>query len=208
MNSNSGSDLKQNMSEQKTNESHDHSRALGDFLSPPYVFVFGFLILSVLCVLWRWMPHAPNFSPVLALAYVAGALKLPKSFSITAVFLVMLVSDALLGFHSQMAAVYFSMALCVFLGMKFPFRGFRSAGRTILGLTSASVVFFFVSNLGVWIFEGLYPLSLAGLVECYVMAIPFFANTLTSSFLFGGLFLAAWMGLEKWVESRAALRER
>jgi hypothetical protein len=53
----------------------------------------------------------------------------------------------------------------------------------VVAALSSSMVFFVFSNLGVWLFAGLYPLTWAGLVECYVLAIPFFTNTLTSTVL-------------------------
>jgi hypothetical protein len=63
---------------------------------------------------------------------------------------------------------------------------------------AGAVLFFVVSNLGVWalgIFFPIYPMTLAGLLECYVAAIPFFWNTLLSdplyaAVLFGGVALA------------------
>jgi len=59
----------------------------------------------------------------------------------------------------------------------------------------AAVMFFVLTNFGVWAFSSLYPKTPGGLVDCFVMAIPFFGNTLLSSLfysavLFGGLALA------------------
>ena len=53
------------------------------------------------------------------------------------------------------------------------------------GLASA-VVFFLVSNFGVWATGGgtYYPHNAAGLIDCYVQAIPFFRNTLVSMAIF------------------------
>ena len=56
-------------------------------------------------------------------------------------------------------------------------------------------MFFILTNLGVWAFDTLYPKTIGGLMDCYVMAIPFFGNTLLSSLfysavLFGGLAFA------------------
>jgi hypothetical protein len=57
------------------------------------------------------------------------------------------------------------------------------------------VLFFAVTNLGVWAIGALYPRTWAGLAECFVAAVPFFRNTLASdllysALLFGGLALA------------------
>jgi hypothetical protein len=49
----------------------------------------------------------------------------------------------------------------------------------LLGPTS----FFLVSNYAVWAKSGMYPHTLAGLQACYIAAIPFYRNDLTSTTL-------------------------
>jgi uncharacterized protein DUF6580 len=56
----------------------------------------------------------------------------------------------------------------------------------------AQFCFFGVTNFGVWAFGSLFPKTAAGLLACYVAAIPFFKNTLVgdaiyTAVLFGGL---------------------
>ena len=51
----------------------------------------------------------------------------------------------------------------------------------------SSVVFFVVSNFGVWVMGG-YTYDFSGFVACYVMAVPFFKNTLLSTVIFSLLF--------------------
>jgi hypothetical protein len=57
------------------------------------------------------------------------------------------------------------------------------------------VTFFLITNFGMWLFSGFYPLTSAGLAACYVAAIPFFQNTVAgdlvyAALLFGGFALA------------------
>ena len=47
-----------------------------------------------------------------------------------------------------------------------------------------SLIFFIISNLGVWFFGNLYEKDLEGLIKCYFLAIPFFKNTLFSTLIF------------------------
>ena len=52
-----------------------------------------------------------------------------------------------------------------------------------------------ITNLGMWLFSGFYPVTYAGLVACYTAAIPFFQNTVAGDLfytvlLFGGFALA------------------
>jgi hypothetical protein len=57
----------------------------------------------------------------------------------------------------------------------------RSANPLFIGGTalSASIAFFLVSNFGAWLQPELkYPQTLAGLIDCYAMGLPFFKGTL------------------------------
>ncbi|MEG1762774.1 MAG: DUF6580 family putative transport protein, partial [Bacteroidales bacterium] len=60
---------------------------------------------------------------------------------------------------------------------------------TVLGASLASsIVFFLVSNFGVWI-SGLcgYPMSFSGLVLCYEMGLPFFRNEVVGTLVYSGV---------------------
>ena len=67
---------------------------------------------------------------------------------------------------------------------------------TVIGAgLSASIIFFLVSNFGVWLGNPMYPQNISGLMACYVTAIPFFGNTISgdlfySAVLFGTFELA------------------
>jgi uncharacterized protein DUF6580 len=71
------------------------------------------------------------------------------------------------------------------LGAKTSF--LRVTVAALLGPTS----FFLVSNYAVWAKSGMYPHTLVGLQACYIAAIPFYRNDLTST----SLILAAAFGL-------------
>jgi hypothetical protein len=92
-----------------------------------------------------------------------------------------------------MAAVYAAFALVVVLG-RWLLRRRRSGPRVAGAAVVASILFFLVSNFGVWLGGALYPRTLEGLAACYVAAIPFFGATLLgdvvyAAALFGGLAL-------------------
>ena len=61
-------------------------------------------------------------------------------------------------------------------------------GKNILSRIFASflgaIIFFIISNFGVWFSGGLYDHTLEGLMKCYIMALPFFTNTLLSTIIF------------------------
>ncbi len=141
----------------------------------------------------RLCPHPPNFTPIAAMALFGGAYFADKRLALGIPLLALLLSDAVLGFHSGMVSVYGSFALIVALGF-----GLRS-NRAVLPLAgtalAGSLSFFVITNFAVWAAGVLYPRTLAGLVECYMAAIPFFKNTLAgdafyTTVLFGGFALA------------------
>ncbi|HET7816651.1 MAG TPA: DUF6580 family putative transport protein [Sphingomicrobium sp.] len=141
----------------------------------------------------RLVPHPPNFAPVGALALFSGAYLGPRALAFAAPIGAMLVSDAIIGFHSAMPFVYAGVAATVLLGQLALSRPslLRVAGAAI----ASSVLFFALTNFGVWLQSGMYPPTLAGLAACYVAAIPFFQNSLAgdlffSALLFGGFALA------------------
>ena len=141
----------------------------------------------------RLLPHPPNVTPIGALALFGGACfpRLRTALLVTGG--AMLLSDLLIGLHDQMSGVYVCFALLVALGRRL--RDRRSAPRVAVAALAASILFFLGSNLGVWAGGVLYPLTPAGLVACYVAALPFFGATLLgdllyAALLFGGLALA------------------
>jgi hypothetical protein len=73
----------------------------------------------------------------------------------------------------------------------------------VLAGGAATAVFFVLSNLGVWLMSGMYPLTSAGLVECFVMALPFLQNSVTSTFVFMGLLFGGYSLCERFVFERA-----
>ncbi|HUG46524.1 MAG TPA: DUF6580 family putative transport protein [Sphingomicrobium sp.] len=142
----------------------------------------------------RLLPHPPNFSPIAAMALFGGAYLPGRALSFAAPFGALVLSDALLGgFYPGISFVYFSFALIVLIGWAI---SSRKTPLTIgAGAVAGSVLFFAITNFGVWLFSGFYPPTLEGLAACYAAAIPFFQNTLAgdlffTALLFGGFALA------------------
>jgi hypothetical protein len=78
-----------------------------------------------------------------------------------------------------------------------------SKRRTVLGVGAAaiasSMLFFLVTNFGVWLVMDYYPKSLLGLGACYVAALPFFQNTVAGDLFYSGLLFGGFALLEHWV---------
>jgi hypothetical protein len=136
----------------------------------------------------RVVPHPWNLTPVGAIALFAGARVANKRLALVVPLAVMLLSDAWLGFHEGMLFVYGSFAAIVCIGMW----ARRQGGPLPIaaGALTGSLLFFFVTNFGVWLLSDgqlAYPKTLAGLVDCYLMAVPFFQHTLLGDLLFSAL---------------------
>ena len=150
----------------------------------------------------RLVPHPPNFAPIAAMALFSGAQLGRHPLAFAAPLGAMLLSDAVLGFHSGMLFVYASMAMIVLLGSIALSRLsiLRLAGTAMAG----SVLFFLVTNFGTWLLSGMYPLGIAGLIACYVAAIPFFQNTLAGDLFYSGLLFGGFALLERLVPTLRA----
>ena len=149
----------------------------------------------------RILPHPYNFAPVTAMALFSGAHFDRKAWAFAVPLAAMLLSDAALellwgeGFHGQMPVIYLSFAAIVGLG--FLLRGRRRVLPVGAALFSASLLFFAVTNFGVWAFGSLYPLTPAGLLAAYVAALPFFGATFAGDLFYTALLFGAFALAER-----------
>jgi hypothetical protein len=149
------------------------------------------LILVVLVIaaaaLMRILPHPPNVSPIAAMALFAGAQLADRRLAYLVPFSAML--------HGQMGLVYGSFAAMVWLGGRIADR--QRALPVLAATLGGTAVFFLVTNLGVWAFDGLYPRTWDGLVICYVAALPFLQNSLLGNLLYAALLFGGWRLAER-----------
>ncbi len=151
--------------------------------------------LIVGAVASRLVPHPWNLTSVAAVALFSGAYLDDRRLAFAVPLAALLISDTVLGFYKGMAVVYLGFALIVGLGVLL--RRHRSA-PVIAGATLAgSLLFFGLSNLGVWAFGGLYPHSLAGLGSCFVAALPFYRGTLEGDVLYSAILFGGFALLER-----------
>ncbi|MGH6889988.1 MAG: DUF6580 family putative transport protein [Rhizomicrobium sp.] len=140
----------------------------------------------------RLLPHPPNMTSVTAIALFGGAMLADWRLAFLVPLAAMFAGDLVLGFHSQMFSVYGSFALIVCMGLWLQRR--RTPARIAGAAVAASLVFFAITNFGVWALDAMYPHTPAGLVACYTAALPFLRNTLAGDLLytlvlFGGMAL-------------------
>jgi hypothetical protein len=163
-------------------------------------------LMIVLAALSRLLPHPPNFSPVEAMALFGGAYFAKRWIGVVIPLIAMLSSDIVLGLINgglylqhftslSFLLVYGCIAVSALMGF-----GLREKVNTlrVFGYSLAgSVLFYVVTNFGVWLTATSMPGSeacIAGIVPCYVSAIPFFKWTVLgtlfySVLMFGGFAL-------------------
>ncbi|MFI5252301.1 MAG: DUF6580 family putative transport protein [Bacteroidota bacterium] len=149
------------------------------------LFFTFFLILFA--ALSRLLPHPANVAPITALA-LFGGVYLDKKHTFIVPIVAMLISDYFIGFYSRWMWVYGSFIAIGFIGLWL--RSHKEIIPIIGASMAGSLLFFVVTNFGVWVSSQVtYTHDFAGLISCYVAAIPFFRNTLAGDLVYvGGLF--------------------
>jgi len=151
--------------------------------------------IILLGILSRLVIHAPNFTPVMALA-LFGGVYLPRRQALFVPVILMVISDLLLGAHQTMLFTWGSVILISALGI---YLRSKMSWRNVLGgsLISA-LVFFVITNFGAWLV--MYPRTVDGFVNCYVAAIPFFRMTLASTLLYTVICFGVYQVVARWVK--------
>ena len=152
-------------------------------LNPRLWAVTGMILLAALL---RLVPHLPNVTPITAMALFGGAYFSNKKLAFIVPIAAMILSDAILGFHSTMWAVYLSFALIVFIG--FRLRESKKVTNIFLAALSSSILFFVITNFAVWTSGLMYPMNFSGLLESFVAGIPFYRNSLLGDLFYSGVF--------------------
>ena len=144
--------------------------------------------LIVILAFARLIPHPPNFTPIIAVAIISGYFFKNINLSLLTLLIAMLISDLFIGFYENVIFVYASLLLITFVFHKISNK-INFINLFIYGF-AGSLIFFVVSNFGVWalgspgVFNIPYDKTLNGLIECYILAIPFFGNTFLSTLIF------------------------
>ena len=132
----------------------------------------------------RFIPHPPNFTSLLALTFYVPTL-LGKRF-IPALILSFIITDYFIGMHSLTFFTWGSVLIIGLISVYFK----ANISKRIVGSLSGAVIFYLISNFGVWFSGSLYPKTLNGLLICYTAGLPFFKGTILgfafySTLLFG-----------------------
>jgi hypothetical protein len=158
--------------------------------------------LVALDAIARLLPHAPNFTPIAASAVFAGMMFRSRALAIATPIFAMLLSDLVLGLSDWriMSAIYISLALPAIFGIW----GRRFGVPVMLApvVLSSSLLFFATTNLAVWAFSGMYTGDFAGLVHCYVAALPFLHNSMMGDIFWTVILFGGWYVIKRTINAR------
>lgn len=144
--------------------------------TPRFLFVLSAILLAAMS---RLLPHPPNFTPISAIALFGGACFSDKRFAFVIPMLAMFLSDCIIGFHNTIIYVYASFIAITFIG--FYLRNHAKAANIILASFISSILFFIVTNAGVWAAGG-FQLGAGGLITTLLAGVPFYNNEILGSF--------------------------
>ena len=150
------------------------------------MLAFSLLVLGIIS---RLIIHIPNFTPVIAIA-LFGGVYLNKRQALWLPLGLLAITDILIGFHETMFYTWSSIFLISLLGVWL--KKNKNSKTVFASSLCASVFFFVVTNLGVWLSSGLYPLTLQGLRDCFIMAIPFFRYEMIATLVYTALFFGLY----------------
>lgn len=164
------------------------------------------LLIILSAVLIRLFPHAPNFTPIAAMALFGGTY-LNKKYSVAIVFLALILSDYLLLYIHPFASQFINISkiypplalihgstllvygcLLVTAGVGIWLSSHKSLKNIITASLFSSILFFLVTNFNFFYPASLYPKTFNGMIESYIMALPFFKNTLFGDLFYTSLF--------------------
>ncbi|MEJ2493062.1 MAG: hypothetical protein P8Y79_01905 [Ignavibacteriaceae bacterium] len=158
-----------------------------DKLNPRFLVLAGMILFAAFT---RLIPHPPNFTAVGAMALFGGAYFNKKYLAFAVPVIAMFLTDLILGLHQGMYAVYLSFVLIVMIGITL--KGRIKIGNIFLASVLASVLFFIITNFAQWLSFPLYSKDIAGLIECYTAAVPFFGYTILGDLFFVGVLFGAF----------------
>ena len=165
------------------------------------------VLFIIVAILSRLFPHMPNFAPVTAIALFSGAY-FSRRVALILPILIMVISDYLLLYispygtnfsqihpltsllHSTTLFVWGSFLISSLIGIWIGKK--KTFSRVGIAAFLASLQFFIITNFGVWVTSGMYTLDLSGLIQCFIMALPFYRGTFLGDIFYTGMFFGGF----------------
>lgn len=165
--------------------------------------IFGLTLIAVALVS-RVLPHWPNFTAVIAVSVIAGHSAFGFSSFWKALLvptIAMLIGDLIFGFHPMQLFVYLPIWLTVLISMnvsrlqRFQKGAFGGLVSGLISAFSGGLLFFVISNFGIWLIGSFYDRSWEGLLACFLAAIPFYGYQISGDVVYTTLGISVLMGV-------------
>jgi hypothetical protein len=165
--------------------------------------ILAALALIVFGLLGRLVPHLPDATPLTAITLM-GSRYLGRAWSLIIPIATMLVADVFIGFYDLrvLAVVYLSFACIAAFSWLTAKRGLASLLPTAAG---ASLFFFLTTNAAVWAFSPMYAKTFAGLLQSYLMGLPFLGNMLFTDVLYTAVLYGICEGIKYGAYKKSAI---
>jgi len=141
---------------------------------------FFSISLIFLLTLSRLIPHPPNFTPIISVAILSSFFFKNINLSISVILISMFISDLLIGFHDY---VFFTYIPLVVIAIIFKEKILKYKNILIYSVIGV-IIFYLISNFGVWFLGKNYENSIYGLISCYIAGLPFLKNSLISTIFY------------------------
>ena len=153
-------------------------------------------IISLLVILWitRLVPHVPNFTAASAIVVFLGVIYGQWKYFIPILlgyfacdlWITNFVYKSDSAWFGSLSLAYLYIPYIInFIISKYLHSDHKISTMGIVRISLiSSVIFFLVSNFGVWMTDALYPKTISGLLLCYWAAIPFFAYEFVATLFF------------------------
>ena len=155
----------------------------------------------ILLVMFRFVPHPPNVTPIAAMALFSGVAFSNRVLAYLVPLIAMLISDFVIGFHDTVWYVYASVAIAVLIGSEIKQLSLLRVGVAAI---IASIIFFITTNFGAWLHHDMYTQNANGLLQAYIAGLPFFRNSLIANLIFSYLM---FYGLKNYFPLRPLLKQ-
>ena len=166
--------------------------------------------LVLIAALSRLLPHPPNMTAVGAMALFGGAYATNRFAAFILPLISLFLSDLILNnvvysafnngqfvwFYDGAMWIYAAVALIVLVGLTLA-KNVNS--KSVLAASVVSdILFFLISNFGVWQSGLMYPKTMTGLTTCYVAGLPYFLNSLIGDLAFAAVLFGGF----EWAQER------
>ena len=164
------------------------------------VILFAVLLL----IISRSLSFIPNFTPTISLIVFISIMFRNHYILAFIIVLSQVISDYFLGYYSSMLFVYVSYVLIAIASMYIlkELNFMRTIGTSFISV----LIFYLVSNYGVWQMMDLYQYNLNGLIQCYIAGVPFLKYSLISTLLYSTtIYVLFKFTLSKYLDTERAL---